>query len=118
MPTATAASSCRRTHASYERATTDSGMSNRGGSRAAGSVRASRRESGGNRRPAPGREHSQRQSGDSQEDGEADRALKSPHELRDQAAGGLEGRGLVDIERDSITSVGRYTVNRPWRSSR
>ena len=30
----------------------------------------------------------------------------------------LEGRGLVDIERDSITSVGRYTVNRPWRSLR
>ena len=30
----------------------------------------------------------------------------------------LEGRGLVDIERDSITSVGRYTVNRPWRRSR
>lgn len=30
----------------------------------------------------------------------------------------LEGRGLVDIERDSITSVGRYTVNRPWQGSR
>ena len=30
----------------------------------------------------------------------------------------LEGRGLVDIERDSITAVGRYTVNRPWRSMR
>ena len=30
----------------------------------------------------------------------------------------LQRRGLVDIERDSITSVGRYTVNRPWQSSR
>ena len=30
----------------------------------------------------------------------------------------LEGRGLVDTERDSITSIGRYTVNRPWQSSR
>lgn len=30
----------------------------------------------------------------------------------------LEDRGLVDIERDSITSVGRYTVSRPWRRLR
>ncbi|WP_420615101.1 MarR family transcriptional regulator [Candidatus Palauibacter sp.] len=30
----------------------------------------------------------------------------------------LQRRGLVDVERDSITSVGRYTVNRPWQSSR
>lgn len=30
----------------------------------------------------------------------------------------LQRRGFVDIERDSITSVGRYTVNRPWQSSR
>ena len=30
----------------------------------------------------------------------------------------LQRRGLVDIERDSITSVGRYTVNRPWQNSR
>lgn len=30
----------------------------------------------------------------------------------------LQRRGLVDIERDSITSVGRYTVHRPWQSSR
>ena len=30
----------------------------------------------------------------------------------------LEHRGLVDIERDSITSVGRYTLNRPWQGSR
>ncbi len=26
----------------------------------------------------------------------------------------LEGRGLIGVERDTITSVGRYTVNRPW----
>lgn len=30
----------------------------------------------------------------------------------------LKRRGLVDVERDSITSVGRYTVNRPWQNSR
>ena len=30
----------------------------------------------------------------------------------------LEARRLVGIERDSITSVGRYTVHRPWRRSR
>ncbi|MDE2720147.1 MarR family transcriptional regulator [Candidatus Palauibacter polyketidifaciens] len=30
----------------------------------------------------------------------------------------LQRRGLVDIERDSITSVGRYAVKRPWQSSR
>ncbi|WP_428278649.1 hypothetical protein [Candidatus Palauibacter sp.] len=30
----------------------------------------------------------------------------------------LQRRGLVDIERDGITSVGRYTVNRPWQRSR
>ena len=30
----------------------------------------------------------------------------------------LERRGLVDIERDSITSVGRYTAKRPWKGAR
>ncbi len=30
----------------------------------------------------------------------------------------LEGRGLIGVERDSITSVGRYTVMRPWVGSR
>ena len=34
------------------------------------------------------------------------------------ALGRLEGRGLIGVERDSITSVGRYTVHRPWVGSR